>query len=74
VLDAAAIAFDRVGCALADRRILHPGAPAGMVTLSTGITAFTPGEDKTPEELLKEADVALYRAKSAGRNQVLAFS
>ena len=73
-LDSATTAFERVGRALADRRILHAGGPAGMITLSTGISAFTPGDDKTSEELLKEADVALYRAKSAGRNQVLAFS
>jgi diguanylate cyclase (GGDEF)-like protein len=73
-LDSATIAFERVGRALADRRILHSGAPTGMITLSTGISVFSPGEQKTPEALLKEADVALYRAKGAGRNRVLAYT
>jgi two-component system cell cycle response regulator len=43
----------------------------GIVTISVGLTALSPGERKPVEELLKEADVALYSAKMAGRNRVM---
>jgi diguanylate cyclase (GGDEF)-like protein len=35
--------------------------------MSIGIAEF-PTNGQTPEEVLKAADAALYRAKSAGRN------
>ncbi|MDO7896662.1 GGDEF domain-containing protein [Pseudomonas citrulli] len=38
------------------------------VTVSMGLTAFKPGEHS--DSVLKRADQALYRAKSAGRNRV----
>jgi diguanylate cyclase (GGDEF)-like protein len=44
--------------------------PGGTLTLSAGIAAFGPGEPATVGELLEQADAALYRAKSAGRNQL----
>lgn len=40
------------------------------VTCSLGIAQFRPGSD-TPESLLARADMALYRAKNEGRNQVV---
>jgi diguanylate cyclase (GGDEF)-like protein len=45
------------------------------VTLSIGVAAATPGAGKhdykvLAERLIAEADAALYRAKSAGRNRV----
>lgn len=40
------------------------------VTCSLGIAQFRPGTD-TPESLLARADMALYKAKSEGRNQVV---
>jgi diguanylate cyclase (GGDEF)-like protein len=42
---------------------------AVRVTMSVGIADF-PTSGRTPEEVLKAADVALYRAKSDGRNCV----
>ncbi|MBL4837054.1 MAG: GGDEF domain-containing protein [Kordiimonadaceae bacterium] len=39
----------------------------GNVTLSLGLAQYVAGE--TPAELLERADVALYNAKGAGRNQ-----
>jgi diguanylate cyclase (GGDEF)-like protein len=40
------------------------------VTISVGLAALTPG-DGTLDHLLARADHALYRAKEAGRNQVV---
>jgi len=42
-----------------------------QVTASVGISAKNPYED-SPEALLKRADMALYKAKAQGRNQVVA--
>lgn len=39
------------------------------VSLSAGIAAYRPGIDRA-EQLLQEADAALYRAKTEGRNRV----
>jgi diguanylate cyclase (GGDEF)-like protein len=48
---------------------------AETVTLSIGVAAATPGESTRyykvlAERLIAEADAALYRAKSAGRNRI----
>ena len=52
--------------------IPHKDSLAGVVTISAGIAALTePG--KTPGDLLKEADTALYRAKESGRNRVASY-
>ncbi|MDX8392485.1 MAG: diguanylate cyclase [Mariprofundaceae bacterium] len=45
---------------------------ASCVTISVGMASNLPGkagEDKTPEELLKAADTALYHSKKSGRNR-----
>ncbi|MBA1154746.1 bifunctional diguanylate cyclase/phosphodiesterase [Microvirga mediterraneensis] len=41
--------------------------------VSIGIAAF-PDHDGTPAELIKDADIAMYQAKSQGRNRVLTYS
>lgn len=43
------------------------------VSLSAGIAAYRPGIERA-EQLLQEADAALYRAKSDGRNRVCIYS
>lgn len=42
------------------------------VSPSIGVTLFTLGEDQA-EELIKQADMAMYRAKDAGRDQICFF-
>lgn len=53
-----------------DRRWPHAGAPHDMVTVSIGVVTCVPTLDLQPEQLLRIADQALYRAKQQGRNRV----
>lgn len=51
----------------------HPAAPAtGRVTLSLGVAALVPFGELPPAELVERADRALYLAKHAGGNRVVA--
>ncbi len=43
--------------------------PLGVVSVSIGVSTF-PHHGQEPQEILKEADRALYRAKHEGRNRV----
>ncbi len=51
----------------------HRDRPLGRVTISAGLAGY-PRHGITPEDLLRAADQALYRAKSQGRNRVLLAS
>ncbi len=44
-----------------------------IVTASFGVTTIVPKQDQTPNILVKQADKALYKAKSMGRNKVVRF-
>jgi diguanylate cyclase (GGDEF)-like protein len=69
--DTALVAVERVRSAVERLAIPQPAAgPGGILTLSAGIAAFGPRGATTAEELLQQADAALYRAKAAGRNQL----
>jgi diguanylate cyclase (GGDEF)-like protein len=50
----------------------HEAAPSGRITASFGVASLVPQSDERPESLVEDADLALYRAKSEGRNRVCA--
>lgn len=49
--------------------IVHAASPQGRMTVSIGIAAMQ-ADDHEPEQMLRRADAALYRAKAAGRDGV----
>ena len=70
-LESAAAIADRLRRAVEDLRIPHEAKdPPGVVTISAGVAALPAGESKNADDLLTEADEALYRAKKSGRNRV----
>ncbi len=62
----------RVLAAIGALDIPHGASPFGRVTTSIGVAQLVPGPNHTSEELLERADRALYAAKQAGRNGVMA--
>ncbi len=70
-LDGAVQSAERVREALASRPVEAAGQ-AIPVTASFGVSAYRADALMTPEWLIKEADLALYEAKRAGRNCVRA--
>jgi diguanylate cyclase (GGDEF)-like protein len=62
----------RVVAAIGALNIPHGASPFGRVTSSIGVAQLVPGPNHTFQELLERADRALYAAKQAGRNGVMA--
>lgn len=55
---------------LEELAIPHDAAPTGHITASLGVAAVVPQAGQEAGSLIETADLALYRAKTAGRNQV----
>jgi diguanylate cyclase (GGDEF)-like protein len=50
----------------------HAASPTGKVTVSIGTATAIPTGDLAPDELIARADRALYAAKRAGRDRIVA--
>jgi len=68
-MQAATQLMERLRLAVRALNLPNPDAEGGYVTISAGI-AVADGGVFVPHDLLNQADRALYRAKTAGRNQV----
>jgi diguanylate cyclase (GGDEF)-like protein/PAS domain S-box-containing protein len=56
--------------AIRARALPHVGNPPGIVTLSVGCATMIPMSGMKVSDLIDMADMAVYKAKQAGRNQV----
>ncbi len=62
---------DRMRQAVESKALPHSQSKVSdVVTLSVGVSTIIPNKTSSPEELIKQADKALYLAKSKGRNNV----
>ena len=70
-LDTASLMAEKIRTEIEQMQIEHTGAKGyKTVTISVGGCVAVPDNRLTPEDLLRQADQALYQAKKAGRNTV----
>jgi len=67
----ALVVASRMRNAVVELEVSHPGSNHDVVTVSVGVAAAEPTSAATAEEVLQNADEALYYAKAAGRNCVV---
>jgi diguanylate cyclase (GGDEF)-like protein len=70
-LDLVCKRVEEIRLALKQLNMRHHGQSLGSVTISAGVAMF-PEQGTTSETLLRTADQALYRAKTEGRDRVVA--
>ena len=72
-LEGGEISAERIRTAVEAKSFPNPGMPPLNMTVSLGVAYYGGEEATTPQELIKKADIALYRAKEEGRNQTVIY-
>ncbi len=67
----ATVAAERMRAAVQDREFICPNGSRLSLTVSIGVASY-PTHASSREDLILQADTALYRAKKSGRNRVVA--
>jgi two-component system chemotaxis response regulator CheY len=69
-IDSILVTAERIRQTLVDTGMLHTARPSSpsLVTLSGGVACWTPDSPLSRLHVIEQADEALFRAKSAGRN------
>lgn len=64
------VAVERMRAGVQALALPHVGNTPGVLTVSAGMAILDPAGRHSAEQVLKEADEALYRAKERGRNRI----
>lgn len=64
------IIMEKIRASIETLNIPHTSKASAYLTLSVGIATVIPRSDIKCDELIYQADMALYQSKLAGRNQV----
>ena len=64
---------ERVRRAVERLAIPHPASVSGIVTVSIGVATMSAHVPRPVQDVIERADAAMYRAKRAGRNQVVSY-
>jgi len=69
-LNGASFVAEQMRKTVSDLRIPHPSAPFGHITASFGVASAVAMPETDPQDLVGAADLALYKAKHLGKNQI----
>ncbi len=60
----------RIQKTIAELGMVHADTATGKVTVSFGVASVVPSRDQVQDDLISQADAALYRAKALGRDRI----
>lgn len=72
--EGAQLLAERIRSAITEINVADLNATPRTITLSIGVATVTWPSELTPQDLIDEADRALYQAKRSGRNRVQVFA
>ena len=69
-LNGASFVAEQMRLAVEELALPHPASPYGRITASFGVASAVAMPETDPKNLVGAADLALYKAKHAGRNRI----